>query len=326
VSARRPTLAISLGDPAGVGAEVALKAIDSPRLRGRARFVLLGDRRVVEEAQRLTDIRQLPRGASVVDLANADPASIPRGRPSAAAGRAALAAVREGVEQCRRKDADALVTAPIHKKAIALAGARWEGHTEMLRDLCRAKRTVLLLEGGGLRVSFVTAHVPIRKVAALVRRDAVLETIEITAREVTRLFRVSSPSIAVCGLNPHAGDAGRFGREDGREIAPAVAAASERGIECEGPFAADTLFAKAARGGVFDAIVAMYHDQGAIPMKLVSFGRGVNVTLGLPIVRTSVDHGTAFDIAWRGLADPGSMVAAIETAIEICANVGRRGR
>ncbi len=325
MSARRPIIAISLGDPAGIGAEVVVKALDSSTVRDRASYFLLGDARVIAEALTLVGRRRLPESTRTVDLGHADPSSIPRGRPSAAAGRAAVAYVREGVARCLRGEADALVTAPIHKKAIALAGFEWEGHTEMLRDECGVPRTALLLAGGGLRVAFVTSHIAIRKLAPLIRRKSVLETIELTALDLPRLFGIAKPLIAVCGLNPHAGDEGRFGREEIREIAPAVKDAREKGIHCEGPFPADTLFPRAAKGGV-DAVVAMYHDQGTVPVKLASFGHGINVTLGLPMIRTSVDHGTAFDIAWRGLADPGSMVAAIEAAIGMAERAGTGSR
>jgi 4-hydroxythreonine-4-phosphate dehydrogenase len=330
VTRRSPTIAISLGDPAGIGAEVAVKALAAPRVAARAHFVLLGDRRIVDEALRVSRVPALPRSATVLDFGDADPSAIPRGRPSAAAGRASVAYIERGVRMCRSGEADALVTAPIHKKAIELAGYEWEGHTEMLRDLCRVKRTVLMLVGGPLRVGFVTSHVAIRKLAPLVTRARVRETIEIVARDVSRLFGIERPAIAVCGLNPHAGDEGRFGREDAREIAPAVADARARGIDCSGPHPADTLFPKCAASGGWDAVVAMYHDQGTVPVKLLSFGHGVNVTLGLPIVRTSVDHGTAFDIAGRGVADAGSMIAAIGAALEIAArrrpSLTRRGR
>ncbi|MBI1854045.1 MAG: 4-hydroxythreonine-4-phosphate dehydrogenase PdxA [Planctomycetes bacterium] len=319
VRRRLPTIAISLGDPAGIGAEVTVKALVSRKVAGRARFVILGDRRVVDDALRIAHIRALPASASVVDFRNADPATIPRGRPSAAAGRASVAYIERGVRMCQRGDSDAIVTAPIHKKAIELAGFAWEGHTEMLRDFCRVKRTVLMLAGGPLRVAFVTSHVAIRKLAPLVTRERVLETIEIVARDVERLFGVRGPAIAVCGLNPHAGDEGRFGREDSTEIAPAVADARALGIDCTGPYPADTLFPKAASGGAYDAVIAIYHDQGTVPVKLLSFGHGINVTLGLPIVRTSVDHGTAFDIAGRGVADAGSMIAALSAALEFAA-------
>jgi 4-hydroxythreonine-4-phosphate dehydrogenase len=206
----------------------------------------------------------------------------------------------------------AVATAPINKEALRLAGLPWSGHTDLLAHLTNAPRVAMMFHSEPLRVVLATVHVPLVEVPALLTRELMEETIALTARELPRFGR-PSPRIAVAGLNPHAGEHGLFGREEQTAIAPAIEAARARGIDVAGPFPADTLFVRAVRGE-FDVVVACYHDQGLIPVKLAAFGRAVNVTLGLPIVRTSVDHGTAFDIAGKGVADAGSMIEAVKLA------------
>ena len=285
--AARPHLLITSGDPAGIGPELVHRALADPQLRELAEFTVLGQQ----------------AGAAVV----------PVGRPSAAGGRAAVAAVREAAALLADGTADALVTAPVSKEALRLAGYPWPGQTEMLADLCGASDLRVLLMGGPLRVVHVSAHRTLRQAIGAVRLASVLRTIELGDRFGRRLLG-RPPRIAVAGLNPHAGEHGILGQEDERFIRPAVGQARSRGIDADGPLSADTLFPRAAAGQA-DLVVAMYHDQGHIPVKLLGQGEGVAVTLGLPFLRMSPDHGAAFDIAGQGVARLGSMTAAIRAAV-----------
>lgn len=312
--AGRPTLAVSIGDPAGIGPEVVLKALAAQAVE--ADVVVVGDARLVAAAsQRLG----LPRPATVHAPPGVacDPARLFEGKPSAEGGRAAAAAVRAAVELVRTRRADALVTAPLNKEALGLAGEPWPGHTELLGAELDAPRVKMMLQGGGLRVVLVTTHVALADVPRAVTTDLVVETCEVASVALERLLG-RRPRLALAALNPHAGDGGRFGREDDLVLVPAVARARAAGLDVTGPHPADTLFAKAVRpGSGVDAVIACYHDQGLIPVKLVSFGSATNVTLGLPIVRTSPDHGTAYDIAGQGIADPGAFVQAMRVAVEL---------
>jgi 4-hydroxythreonine-4-phosphate dehydrogenase len=209
----------------------------------------------------------------------------------------------------------AIVTAPINKAAFAAAGLEWRGHTDLLGHLCEAPEVAMMFWSERLRVVLATVHIPLAEVPRAITTDGLVNLLSLTARSLPR-FGFPHPRLAVAGLNPHAGEGGLLGTEDAAIMAPAVTRARERGIDASGPFPADTLFVRAA-GGEFDAVIAAYHDQGLVPVKLIAFGRSVNVTLGLPIVRTSVDHGTAFDIARRGVARPGSMVEAIRLAARL---------
>jgi 4-phospho-D-threonate 3-dehydrogenase / 4-phospho-D-erythronate 3-dehydrogenase len=320
----KPILAITMGDPAGVGPEIVVKALAAPRLWRVCRPVVIGRLPVMEAAARSlgTGIGFVPVGArlpaasrSRCPLVETGPEHdrIPEvGRASAAGGRAALEAITEAICLALDDRADAIVTAPISKEAIRAAGSPFPGHTEMLAAFTGAKRHAMMLVGGPLRVSLATIHVPLAQVPALITARRVREVIELTWDAVRR-FGLSRPKIAVCGLNPHAGEAGMMGDEERRTIAPAVRAMAKKGIPVSGPYPADTIFFRAARGE-FAAVVAMYHDQGLGPLKTLAFDTGVNLTLGLPIIRTSVDHGTAFDIAGKGLASAESLLAAVELA------------
>lgn len=315
--AHRPTLAVSLGDPAGIGPEVVLKALAEGAVD--ADVVVVGDARLVAEASRRLAL-PLPAALHSPPEVACDPARLFEGRPSAEGGRAAAAAVRAAVDLVRARRADALVTAPLNKEALGLAGEPWPGHTELLGAELDAPRVKMMLQGGGLRVILVTTHVALADVPRAVTADLVVETCEVAAAALERLLG-RPPRLALAALNPHAGDGGRFGREDDLVLAPAVARARAAGLDVTGPHPADTLFARAVKpGSGVDAVVACYHDQGLIPVKLVSFGSATNVTLGLPIVRTSPDHGTAYDIAGQGVADPGAFVQAMRVAVEL---VGR---
>jgi 4-hydroxythreonine-4-phosphate dehydrogenase len=237
------------------------------------------------------------------------------GRVSARAGRAAYDTIVRAVEAARAGEVDAVATAPINKGAFAEAGLPWKGHTDLLAHLCGVERVVMLFHAPELKVALLTVHVPLAEVPGLLTEASVGATLDIVAASLPR-FGIARPRLALAGLNPHAGEGGLIGDEDRLVLAPAVAQAQARGVDVAGPFPADTVFARAVRGE-FDAVVACYHDQGLIPVKLLAFGRAVNVTLGLPIVRTSVDHGTAFDIAGRGVADAGSMIEAVLLAAQL---------
>jgi 4-hydroxythreonine-4-phosphate dehydrogenase len=285
--AARPRLLITSGDPGGVGPELVRHALADPEVRELAEFTVAGH----------------VNGTGAV----------PIGRPSAAGGQAAVAAVREAAAKLADGAADALVTAPVSKEALRLAGYPWPGQTEMLADLCGANDLRVLLMAGPLRVVHVSAHRSLRQAIDAVTPASVLRTVEL-ADGIGRRLLGRPPRIVVAGLNPHAGEQGILGQEDGRYIRPAVEQARSQGIDADGPLSPDTLFPRAAAGHA-DLVIAMYHDQGHIPVKLLSRGEAVAVTLGLPFLRTSPDHGAAFDIAGQGVARPGSMIAAIRAAV-----------
>jgi 4-hydroxythreonine-4-phosphate dehydrogenase len=339
-----PILGITMGDPAGIGPEIAARALADPVVRKTARLLVIGDARVMAAAVRLArlelEVRVLASVAGarwaagaveVLDLANADPAAFEVGRVSALCGRAAYEYIERGVQLALAGEIDGIVTAPISKEALAAAGMPHTGHTEILADLTGTRAYAMLLMGRDLRVIHVTTHVALRRVPELVTRERVLRTIRLGHAAMQRLG-LGAPRLAVCGLNPHAGEGGLFGDEEQVAIAPAIADARAEGIDATGPYPADTLMSR-ARGGEFDCVVAMYHDQGHAPVKTVGFRyddaakawtgmSGVNVTVGLPILRVSVDHGTAFDRAGRGTANPESMVEAITVAAEMATRRG----
>ena len=327
-------LGITLGDPAGVGPEVIVKALALPRARG-VPAVVLGDVAVVKETARrlrarvevvplaerdLVEGRVPPRMRSgrrvlpVVPISDLPAAARRPGRPSVAGGRASYRCIEAAARLAAAEAIAGIVTAPINKGWVTRAGFPISGHTELLKDLTGAPAVRMMLAGSRLRVILVTMHVALGKVPSVLRVDEVARTIVIGAEHLRRYHRVARPRIAVAGLNPHAGEDGLFGSEEKRIIAPAIARARRHGVDATGPYSADSLFHQAVHDRTFDAVIAMYHDQGLIPLKLLHFHDGVNVTLGLPIVRTSPDHGTAYDIAGKGTADAGSMTAAIALA------------
>ncbi len=326
-----PAIAITTGEPAGIGPElVAMLAARHRERAWPARLIVLGDRDLL--ASRAGRIGVAPGYADYVAASAAPPRSgveiwhlpnavpVTPGRPDPANARAVLSMLALASDACATGAFSALVTAPVQKSVMQDAGIAFTGHTEFLAARTGTPRVVMLLVGGGLRVALVTTHLPLSDVPAAVTRDAVAETIAIVAGELGRRFGIAAPRLAVCGLNPHAGEGGHLGREEIERIAPAIAAARARHLDVAGPIPADTVFVPAIAAR-YDAIVAMYHDQGLPALKAASFGRGVNVTLGLPYIRTSVDHGTALDLAAdaRGArsADPGSLYAALELAIEL---------
>ena len=306
-------LALTVGDPAGFGPEVVLKALASPA-RPRVPVVVYGPADVLRERSRLLGLPSLESlGIRVVDPGFKG--RVPLGRSSAAGGRAAAEAVLAAARDARDGRVDALVTAPLNKESLAAAGYPWPGHTEMLADAAGAADVAMVFVGGGLRVALLTIHRSLRSVPDAVTDEQVRRVVRLVHRELP-LFTGGPRRIALCGLNPHAGEGGLFGDEDARVLAPAVESLRGEGIEVSGPFPADSLFVRAARGE-FDAVVAGYHDQGLVPVKLLAFGRAVNVTLGLPFVRTSVDHGTGFDIVEKGVADEGSLLEAMRLAASL---------
>ena len=282
---------VTMGDPAGIGPEIALKAVADPRVTDACEPVLYGPRTA----------EQLGRFAA--------------GVLSADAGRAAYEAVEQAVADALAGRLDAIATGPIHKEALALAGVTWRGHTELLAHLTGARDVAMMFHSPRLCVVLATVHVPLSAVPRLLTQARVETTLVLAASELPH-FGVSTPRLALAGLNPHAGEGGLMGSEDLEVLVPAVESVRRRGIDVIGPMPADTVFRQAVDGR-FDAVIACYHDQGLIPVKLVGFGEAVNITLGLPIVRTSVDHGTAFNIAGRGVADETSLVRAVLLAARL---------
>ena len=306
----KPRIAISLGDPAGVGPEVALKALNDPEVAALADYCLVGDASVIDDALALFGLDR--PAARVLDLGLLRDTDYEIGAISAACGRAAVEYVRRAAELCLAGEADAMTTAPVNKEAVTRSGIQFTGHTELIAEVTNARDSRMLLVNDRLRVVHVTTHVSLRKACdATVER--IVRTLEL-ASEALGWLGFPGGRIAVCGLNPHAGEHGLFGDEDERVIVPAVDAARRMGMNVEGPVPADTVFLKASRGA-YDLVVAMYHAQGHIPVKLLDFERTVNVSLGLPIIRTSVDHGTAFDIAGKDQADATNMKAALRLAV-----------
>ncbi|GGH09017.1 4-hydroxythreonine-4-phosphate dehydrogenase PdxA [Silvibacterium dinghuense] len=312
-----PRIVISLGDPAGVGAEVTLKALSAAELPA-ARVLVLGDRAAVATAEASTGIHMAELPVEFRDCGMLSPDEPVRmGSLRAEYGAAAMRYVKDATLMCLHGDADAMVTAPLNKEAVALNGIPFSGHTEYIAELCGVSGSCMMLTSERLSVVHVSTHVSLRRATEL-NTERIIRTIEL-GYEAMRMMGKERPRIAVCGLNPHAGEHGMFGAEDEAFILPAVDACRARGIACEGPVAADTIFFKAARGS-HDLVVAMYHDQGHIPMKLLDFEATVNTSLGIPLIRTSVDHGTAFDIAGKNLASGANMAAAIRLAVTMASH------
>jgi len=286
-----PRIAITAGDPSGIGPEIAVKASRDARVLAACEPIIYGP------------------------YSEAELSAFQAGRVNAAAGHAAYEAIVAAVRDALDGRIAAIATAPINKAAFAAAGHRWPGHTDLLADLCGVEHVAMMFWSEPLRVVLATIHIPLSQVPRALTRDRMLRVIRLMHDSLPK-FGYQAPRLAVAGVNPHAGEDGLLGREELDVVAPAIAEARSLGIDVCGPFPADTIFVRAANGE-FDAVVASYHDQGLIPVKLLAFGRAVNVTLGLPIVRTSVDHGTAFDIARQGIADEGSLVEAVLLAARL---------
>ncbi len=331
----RPLIGITLGDPAGIGPEIVARAVANPSLIDRARLVVVGDGSAMLRAlqlvglpltinriQRPADGLFAPGVVELIDLANLDFAALKPGLAQPAAGRAAYQYVVKAIELAVSGQIDAIATAPINKEALKAGGVPYIDHTQMLAELTNSPHPLTMFVLERLRVFFLTRHIPLAEACHQVTFERILDALQRIDWELRR-FGMAKPSIAVAGLNPHAGEGGLFGTEEVRQIAPAVAEARARGIDAYGPIAADSVFFLCRRGR-YDAVLSLYHDQGHIATKTVDFERTVSVTLGLPFIRTSVDHGTAFDIAWKGTASAVSMEESIKVAVEY-ASAARRG-
>ena len=320
----KPIVAITIGDPAGVGPEVVLKALKHPEVRKACRPLILGDLGVLQRVQRQKgrqpfrllawQIGQpLPRSQGtvpVLSLTNLSPKDSQPGHPSRTCGEAAYRYISTAVKLVLARTANAMATAPINKRVLLLAGHRYPAHTEILAEMTRTRECRMILLGKNLKVVLVTVHLPVAQVSKVITRRKVRVTLELTHKALRQYFGISRPRLAVTGLNPHAGEKGIFGLEEKKIIHPAVKDACRLGVRAYGPLAADSLFYQAVRGD-YDSVVCMYHDQGLGPLKLLHFVDGVNLTLGLPIIRTSADHGTAYDIAGKNMANGSSMKEAI---------------
>jgi 4-hydroxythreonine-4-phosphate dehydrogenase len=335
----KPLIGITMGDPAGIGPEVAAKTMAMKQIYEMCRPIVIGDanamRQAVEIANVTLSIRSIKEvseakfeygSVDVFDLKNVELNQLEHGKISAMAGNAAFEYVKKVIELAMAKNVDATVTGPIHKESINLAGHHFAGHTEIYAHFTNTNDFAMLLASGNLRVIHVSTHVSVRQACDLVKKDRILKVIHLL-NNACRQFGIESPQIGVAGLNPHASDGGLFGWEEEKEIIPAIEEARKLGIHVEGPLPPDILFPK-AKGGCYDGCVAMYHDQGHIPFKYEGFIwscelgkmetiKGVNITLGIPIIRVSVDHGTAFEIAGLGIANPDSMALAIEYATKM---------
>ncbi len=325
------TLAVTMGDPRGVGPEIIAKALGQGPPCAHARALIVGALPVLRAGAEAADVPlelssvDEADGTAVIDLDNFPPSRLEPREPCAESGRAGLDYIERAVRLVESGRADALVTCPINKEAIGAAGSPYPGHTEMLADMTDGGPPVMLMIGSGLRVALATTHVALREVPERISVHRLTQTAAVLHRDLGRLFGLDSPRVAVAGLNPHCSDGGRFGDEEDRIIRPAVEKARAGGINVSGPLPPDTVFARAAAGD-YDAVIALYHDQGLIPVKFRGVHEAVNVTLGLPIIRTSVGHGTAFDIAGAGRADETSLVKALRLACEIVRTVGTPGR
>jgi len=330
-----PRIGITMGDPAGIGPEVVLKAVAEEEIRRACIPVIIGDAQLLAHTARTLDLQ------SGYDIVRADEpfpehsepviyhldniaGFIEPGIESGAAGKAAGGYIEAAVELCAAGSIDAVATAPINKRALFLGGYSFPGHTEFFAHLTGAEDYAMAFVAGNLRIVLLSTHVPLAEAIRLVERDRIVSRIYLTNRELQR-WGIEKPRIAVAALNPHGAEGGLFGVEEASEILPAIDSCRRDEINVQGPFSADTVFLRASRGE-FDGVIACYHDQAMIPVKCLSFGEAVNVTLGLPFIRTSVDHGTAFDIAGKGLAEHSSMVAAIKLAAELSTRAGESCR
>lgn len=326
----RPTIGITMGDAAGIGPEIIDKALSKKEIYKISRPIVIGDASVLSDALKVAKVKvkiQPVAGPSsarfefgtieVIDLKNIRLSELKMGQVQAMAGKASVEYVQKAVELALRGEIDAMVTAPLNKEAMNISGYDYAGHTEILADLTKTKDYAMMLVAGKLRVVHVTTHVSMKQACSLIKKERVLTVIRLTHQVVQRLG-TEKPKIAVAGFNPHAGESGMFGDEEIREITPAIEDARKSGMDVLGPMPPDTVFLRASKGE-FDAVVAMYHDQGHIPVKMLGFESGVNVTIGLPIIRTSVDHGTAYRRAGLrlGTGDPTSLEEAIKLAVQM---------
>jgi len=321
-----------MGDPAGIGPEIIIKALADRNIYGLCRPVVLGDPEILSSAilncrikvslniiSNASEAKSIIGTIDLLAMSRLKGETVIPGKPTVKGGKAMVEYIIRAVDMTRKGEIEAMVTCPISKILMHQAGYAYEGHTQLISHLTDTHDYVMMLAGERLRVALVTIHCPLKEVPAILDQELVYKTIIITTKALREDFGFEKPRLAVAALNPHAGESGLFGSEEEEIIGPAVSRARDKGYSVEGPFPADTLFYKAA-SGQFEAVVAMYHDQGLIPLKLLHFSDAVNVTLGLPIIRTSVDHGTAYDIAGAGKADDSSLKAAIRMAASMVKN------
>jgi 4-hydroxythreonine-4-phosphate dehydrogenase len=324
-----PIIGITMGDPVGIGPEIIIKALSSGELFNICRPVVFGDKAILEREiknlnssvtldtiESLEDFSSSTGTINVIQASQLYPEKTLYAQPTIETGKAMASYIIQAANMAKEQKIDAIVTAPINKRSLQEAGYDYPGHTEMLAHLTDTKDVVMMLAGEKLRVVLVTIHCALSRVAQLLEPEKIIKTILITHASLKKYFSIPNPRIAVAAFNPHAGESGLFGEEENKKILPSIKQAQTRGIDASGPYPPDTLFYHASQGK-FDAVVCMYHDQGLIPLKLLHFEDGVNVTLGLPIIRTSVDHGTAYDIAGKGVANPASLLNAIKMAVQM---------
>lgn len=322
----RPIVAVTMGDAAGIGPEIIVKAMQHGEVQNVARVVVVGDARIMKAALKFAKSEPLEVNAikyvsearftrgtiDVIDLANLEPGKVKVGQICAPCGKAAVQYLEKAIDLAMDREVSAITTAPLNKEAMRKAGYKFDGHTEILAKRTKSKNYAMMFVSDPFWVMLVTTHLPLNKISKEISKKKVLRTIKL-ANEFLYKIRGKKPKIGVAGLNPHAGEGGMFGSEEKNAIRPAVEEAKRMGINVKGPISPDGIF-YLANVGMFDIVIAMYHDQGLIPLKLLSFNRSVNVTVGLPIIRTSVDHGTGFDIAGKGWANPTSLIEAIKVA------------
>lgn len=324
---KRPVIGITMGDPVGIGPEIIVSALKDPLIYELCRPLVIGDVNIMERAVKLKksssmllSVASPEKGTythgtiDILSLSELSGKNAVPATPDAKTGKAMLSYITKAVDLAMDKKIAAMVTCPITKTAMKMAGSKFHGHTELIAERTGTKDYAMMLAGDKLKVVLVTIHVPLSDVPKKITKEKIVETIRITENSLKNRFKIKSPVIAVAGLNPHAGEESMFGTEEKEIIAPAVQQARDEGFNAAGPFPPDTLFYHAAKGK-YHGVVCMYHDQGLIPFKMIHFNDGVNTTLGLPIIRTSVDHGTAYDIAWKGVADSSSLTASIKMAV-----------
>ena len=317
----KPIIAVTMGDPAGIGPEIIHSVFSDHSIYDSCRPLVLGDLKILEHVKKYTnsdlsfnEISQPDEGLynrGSIDIINITGSDIVKpGEPTKLSGKAMIDYIEFAIDLTKNNKVSAMVTCPINKAAMQLAQSEFHGHTELLANRTKTDKYAMMLTGETLKVVLVTIHIPLKEVVEMLTTEKILETITITNDSLIERFGIEKPSIAVAGLNPHAGEEGLFGDEEEKIIEPAVTAAKNKGIDVNGPYPPDTVYYNASKGE-FDAVISMYHDQGLIPFKMIHFSDGVNTTLGLPIIRTSVDHGTAYDITGRGIADHRSLKEAI---------------
>lgn len=334
----RPVIGITMGDPVGIGPEIIISALSDADMYGICKPLVIGDANILQHIQKSTHNRLTVKSTAhpdsgsyahgaidVLNLSDLKPDQIRYGNPTIETGAAMVKYITTAIDLAREGHIDGVVTGPINKNAMHAAGFFYNGHTELFAERTKTTDYAMMLAGDRLRVVLVTIHLPFKKVRSKLSKQNIFNTISITSDALRSRFGITHSRIAVAGLNPHAGENGIFGNEEKKIISPAIDQAKKRNMNVSGPFPPDTVFHHAANGQ-FDAVICMYHDQGLIPFKLLHFSNGVNITLGLPIIRTSVDHGTAYDIAGTGQADPGSMIAAIKMAAHQAVEMAKQAR